>query len=72
MIRCDLRRVAGSEWNISKLSRATNRSVNVIRSLWNDTSETYNRGVLNDICRVLKCSPGDLIILVVDAPVEKS
>lgn len=70
MIHCKLRKIADDSWNISKLSRASNRSVNVIRSLWNDTAETYNRNVINDVCRVLNCTPGDLLEYIPDNPLQ--
>lgn len=70
MINCNLKKIAEPRYNISSLSRATNRSINVIRALWLNESDTYNRKVINDICRVLNTTPGELIEYTPDPPVK--
>jgi putative transcriptional regulator len=63
MITCQLKQIAeAKEINRHQLSMQTGVSYPTIDKYWNDKADSYERRILDKLCELLDCEPGDLIV----------
>jgi len=62
MIQIRLRQIAEAKnINKSQLSLRAQVGIGVIRRYWNDDSTSVDLRVIDSLCEILDCEPGDLI-----------
>lgn len=62
---------AGQEpWKVRELAEAVGVSPSVVTGLTTNRATQVRFETLNRLCRVLNCTPGDILVYTPDSPVE--
>lgn len=65
LIRCNFSRILGEKIKVAELSRATNIHKNIIHRLYNEEIVRVDINVVETLCRYLKVSVGEFLILLI-------
>lgn len=69
MIVCKLEQVAERKgFNAHQISMQTGVSYPTIHKYWRSEAASYDGRILDALCELLECQPGDLLAHIPDAP----
>lgn len=69
MIVCRLDQVAEKRGlNAHQISLQTGVSYPTIHKYWRNQASSYDVRILDDLCKLLECQPGDLLVHISDHP----
>lgn len=62
MVICRLKELAEAKGlNKSQVQKRTGLDMGIVRRYWDDDSESWKRDAIDKLCRLLVCTPGDLL-----------
>jgi len=67
MVICRLKELAEAKGlNKSQVQKRSGLDMGIVRRYWDDDSESWKRDAIDKLCKLLTCTPGDLLALTDD------